>query len=197
MITKAAGADVVAAVMLHHVVPALAAEEEEEAIHLQIIVMIMMIVNIMHRKPRAHPMDAVAAATMITHRHRRLSPQCFPMAAAPIVTRIMDTSAASGDAAASTRRSTSIDNTHAVAAAARVAAAAAIVAAGIDTNGSGTSEAVAAEAAAGIGTTITTMIGTENESEIVSGNVNGIENVNVIGIVSGNESENDAIDRSR
>lgn len=195
MITKAVGADVVAAVMLHHVVPALAAEEEEEeAIHLQIIAMIMMIVNIMHRKPRAHPMDAVAAATMITHRHRRLSPQCCPMAAAPIVTRIMDTSAASGDAAASTRRSTSIDNTHAVAAAARVAAAAAIVAAGIDTNGSGTSEAVAA---AGIGTTITTMIGTENESEIVSGNVNGIENVNVIGIVSGNESENDAIDRSR
>lgn len=194
MITKAAGADVVAAVMLHHVVPALAAEEEEEAIHLQIIAMIMMIVNIMHRKPRAHPMDAVAAATMITHRHRRLSPQCCPMAAAPIVTRITDTSAASGDAAASTRRSTSIDNTHAVAAAARVAAAAAIVAADIDTNGSGTSEA---GAAAGIGTTIITMIGTENESEIVSGNVNGIENVNVIGIVSGNESENDAIDRSR
>lgn len=192
MITKVAGAAVVAAVMLHHVVVAAA---EEEAIHLQIIAMIMMIVNIMHRKPRAHPMDAVAAATMITHRHRRLSPQCCPMAAAPIVTRIVtDTSTASGDAVASTRRSTSIDNTHAVAAAARVAAAAAIVAAGIDTNGSGTSEA---GAAAGIDTTINTMIGTENESEIVSGNVNGIGNVNVIGIVSGNESENDAIDRSR
>lgn len=190
MNTKAAGVAVVAeavAIMLRHVAVVVAEEVEVEVIRRQTIAMIMTIVNIMHRRPRARRTDAVVA-TMITHRHRRPSPQCCPTAAAPIVTRIMG-SAASGDAAASTRRSTSIDNTHAVAAAARVAAAAATVADGIDTNGSGTRKA------AGIDTTITMTIETGNESGSARGN--GSESGNANGTARKSESENDAIDRSR
>lgn len=190
MTTKAVGVAVVAeAIMLRHVAVVVVVAEEElevEVIRRQTIAMIMTIVNIMHRRPRARLTDAVAVATMITHRHRRPSPRCCHTAAPPIVTRIMG-SEPSGDAAASTRRSTSIDNTHAVAAAVRVAAAAATVGDGIDTNGSGTREA------AGIDTTINMTIETGKESGSARGNGREIGNANG----TARENENDAIDRSR
>lgn len=193
MTTKAVGVAVVAeAIMLRHVAVVVVVLSEGElevevvVICRQTIAMIMTIVNIMHRRPRARHTDAVAVATMITHRHRRPSPRCCHTAAPPIVTRIMG-SAPSGDAAASTRRSTSIDNTHAVGAAVRVAAAAATVADGIDTNGSGTREA------AGIDTTINMTIETGKESGSARGNGREIGNANG----TARENENDAIDRSR